>query len=249
VRDSHSVMRKCLALFLAGIAFLLSGCVYLRLLHVKRQLASFDRYFSLDTKDGVRLGCLDPVLLTGDFRWLGITPETTKKLGQSEQWNVRWVKEVAAGASDARVSDVEIELIFTEDKLTRVHIPEVYFSLIPKEFLVGLIRGMGSANINRLQRDAAVNLPSPDELSLARVTATSLAMLLGKPSEQRTEGPKTTLHYRYAPTPPGAKNGIFDIAFIFDTASGQLVLLRGKSPVGQMSFNFGLPDAKKKPGG
>lgn len=234
----RSPARWALVAGLVATALLLSGCVYLRLLEVKRQLGAFDKFFAVETRDGLRLSCLTPVLLTGDFRWLGITPETTRRLGESEQWKVRWVKEVPAGTKENAVRDVEIELLFTEDKLTRVHIPEGYFALIPKEFLIGLLHGLGSANINKLSRDAAVSFGSAQDLRVAQVTATSLAMLLGKPSEQTIEGGRTTLRYRYVPTPPGAKNGVFDLAFVFDTASGQLVFLRGKSPVGQMSFTF-----------
>jgi hypothetical protein len=231
---------------LIAATLLLTGCVYLRLLEVKRQLGAFDRFFALETTDGIRLSCLTPVLLTGDFRWLGITPETTKRLGESEQWQIRWVKEVPAGTKENVVRDVEIELLFTQDKLIRVHIPEGYFALIPKEFLIGLLRGLGSANIDKLSRDAAVSFGSTKDMRVAQVTATSLAMLLGKPSEEKTEGGRTTLRYRYVPTPPGAKNGVFDLAFVFDHQSGQLVFLRGRSPVGQMSFTFDRPGEKAK---
>lgn len=31
------------------------GCVYLRLLQIKNQLAEFDRYFDADTRDGLKL--------------------------------------------------------------------------------------------------------------------------------------------------------------------------------------------------
>jgi hypothetical protein len=220
------------------VALLLSGCVYLRLLQVKRQLGSFDRFFALETTDGVRLSCLTPVLFTEDFRWLGITPESTKRLGRSEQWRVRWVKDTPPAANENVIRDVEFELTFTEDKLTRVHIPESYFALIPKEFLIGLIRGLGSADIDRGRRDAAVKFQTPQDMLVAQVTATSLAMLMGKPSEEKTDGARTTLRYRYVPTPPGARNGVFDLSFVFDTKSGQLVFLQGRSPVGQMSFTF-----------
>jgi hypothetical protein len=42
--------RRLIADGLAGIALLFSGCVYLRLLAVKRQLADFDRNFTLQTR-------------------------------------------------------------------------------------------------------------------------------------------------------------------------------------------------------
>lgn len=234
--------RRCLLAVLAGLASLLSGCVYLRLLEVKRQLGEFDRFFTLETTDGVKLGCLKPVLLTGDLRWLGITPEKIKKLGSAEEWRVRWVKEVPPGVAEKTVRDVEIGLIFTDDKLARLLIEEGYFALIPKPFFVGLLRGLGQADINRSKRDAAVSLAGAGGMELARISEASLLELLGAPSERRVESGRSVLRFRYVPTPPGARNGVFDLSFTFNPA-GQLVFLQGRSPVGQMSFNFEAPAA------
>jgi len=223
---------------LASLALLLGGCVYLRLLEVKRQLGDFERFFTLDTSDGIRIGCLTPVLLTGDFRWFGITPESVRSLGQAEQWRVRWIKQVPEGRKESVVRDVEIELGFTDDRLTRIHIPEGYFALIPKEFLVGLLRGLGAADIDKARRDAAVRLAGGGTLPIAAVTLEALTDLLGEPSTRVREGPRTSLRYRYEPTPAGARNGRFDLTFVFDTASGKLVFLQNRTPVGQISFNF-----------
>ena len=231
--------RRCLGGGLIAVVLLLSGCVYLRLLEFKRQLEAFDRYFTIEAKDGLHLGCLKPILLSEDFRWLGFTPATTQRLGQSEQWHVRWVKQLPPGVVDPVVRDLEIDLIFTEDKLTRLLIPERYFALVPKTFLVGLLRGFGTAKVDKENRLAIASYaPIGDNATEGRVLATGMAALLGPPSRQWTTGPRTMLAYRYLPTPPGARNGMFDITFTFDTASGQLVLLQGLSPVGQISFNF-----------
>jgi hypothetical protein len=51
------------------------------------------------------------------------------------------------------------------------------------------------------------------------------------------EGERRHLRFRYVPTPAGAKNGVFDLTFSFN-AQGRLIFLQGRSPVGQMSFNF-----------
>ena len=231
--------RSLVATALACCALLLSGCVYLRLLALKRQLAEFDTNFTLETSHGLRLGFLNPVLLSDDVRWIGLTPETAKKLGSSEQWRVRWIKQVPPGTKETGAFDLEVEMIFTDDKLTRLFIPERYFAIMPKAFVIGLLRGLGGAAVDKTARTADVNLaPSNREILTAQIVTTSLAMFLGKPTEQRMEGAHTLFRYRYTPTPPGAKNGIFDLLFTFDTAGGQLLRLDGRSPVGKMSFNF-----------
>lgn len=234
--------RRAVALGLVALALFLGGCVYLRLLAFKRQLADFDRHFTLATDDGLRLGCLTPVLLADDFRWLGLTPERVDTLGTSSRWHIRWVKQLPADVRETGPHDIEMELIFTDGKFTRLYLPERYFAFVPKPFFTGLLRSLGHAGVDRSRRLAEVNFSRTERDALtARVMATSLAMLLGTPTEQTVTATETTLRYRYTPVPPESKHGIFDISFVFDTPTGQLQRLHGRSPVGQISFNFSTP--------
>lgn len=244
VRPQRSRASRLLAGSLVACCLLLSGCVYLRLLEFKRQLGHFDRFFTLKTDDGLRLACLTPVLLADDFRWLGLTPETVITLGQSQQWRIRWVKQLAPGARQSDAHDIELELIFTDGKFTRLFLPERYFAFVPKPFFTGLLRSLGKAGVDKSRRLAEVNF-TPEERALltTRVVATSLAMLLGTPSEKTVETTRTLLRYRYTPIPPQSKNGVIDMTFTFDTATGQLQRLNGRSPVGQIAFNFETPPA------
>jgi hypothetical protein len=77
--------------------------------------------------------------------------------------------------------------------------------------------------------------------------ATSLAMLLGRPTEQVVTGPRPMLHCRYTPVPSEFKNGVIDMTFTFDTATGQLQHLHGCSSIGQLSFNFAPPPTAAAP--
>ena len=235
-------LRLLAAVALGAVALALGGCVYLRLHAMKRQLADFDRHFTLQQDDGLRMSCHHPVLLGEDFRWLGVLPETTKKLGHAEQWRVRWVKELPPGVRDATPHDLEIELMFSDDKFTQVFFPERYFAFVPKAFFLGLIRGLGSANVDRAKREAEVSFTAAErERLVQRVTATSLAMLLGQPTEQHVDGVHTVFRYHYDSMPVGAKSGVIDMEFTFATANGQLLRLQGRSPVGNLSFNFESP--------
>lgn len=231
------------ALGLAVIVFLLGGCVYLRLLAFKHQLGDFDRSFTLEAAEGLRIRCHKPVLLTSDLRWLGMAPEITRQQERSEQWRVHWVKQhLAAGAGrESAAHDIELELKFTDKKLSEFFIGERYFAFIPKPFFVSLLRCLGVAAVDRGKRTISANIPIPrsqSDQAGVRPTIAALTALFGEPTERRTENSSVLLRYHYVAVAPGAKDGDFDLLFTFDTASGDLLHLQGQASVGTMLFNF-----------
>lgn len=225
------------ALLLASAALFLSGCVYLRLLELKKQLARFDEHFVLQTREGVGLVCQNPILTTADVRWIGLRPEQTKTLGRAEQWQVRWVKQLPVGVAEPGQFDIVIDLGFADNKLNRVTIPERYFAVMPKEFLVGVIKSLGQGKIDKSEKkiEAAI---SAQEIAAARPKLPSIDKLLGRPSEEYEEGTRTILRYRYVPATKESRAGVFDMRLIFDTASGELLHWQGKTPIGNVGFNF-----------
>lgn len=101
------------------------------------------------------------------------------------------------------------------------------------------LRALGSAGIDRSRRLAEVRFSRSERDTLtARVTATSLAMSLGPPAEKSVDPVHTVLRDRYTPVPAESKHGVCAIAFTFDSPTGQLQRLHGRSPVGQLSFHF-----------
>jgi hypothetical protein len=229
--------RRLLAFGALALALLLSGCVYLRLLELKKQLGNFDRHFVLQTEDGLALLCQHPVLLNDDIRWIGLEPEHTKRLGHAEQWQVRWVKQLPPGVTEKTQFDIVVELTFANAKLTRAAIPERYFAVMPKQFLVGVIKSLGHGKIDKSARqiDAAV---SSADVAAARPTLPALDKLLGAPTDERVEGPITITRYRYVPATKGSRAGVFEMILHFDTKSGELLRWQGKTPVGNIGFDF-----------
>jgi hypothetical protein len=230
-------LRPLRAFALASLALLLGGCVYLRLLELKKQINRFDDFFALQTHDGVGIVCHKPVLTTSDVRWIGLRPEQTKKLGRAEQWQVRWVKQLPLGIAEPGQFDIIVDLGFGEDKLTRVTIPERYFAVMPKEFLVGVIKSLGRGKIDKSEKkiEAAV---SAAEIAAARPRLPAIDKLLGRPSEEYEEGPNTILRYRYVPATKESRAGVFDMHLTFNTKSGDLLRWQGKTPIGNIGFNF-----------
>lgn len=229
--------RGLLAAGLVVFALLCSGCVYLRLLELKRQFAQFERYFALQTDDGLRLICQTPVLFMEDIRWIGLRPETTRKLGRAEQWHVRWVKQLPAGVTEAGTFFIAIDLTFADGKLSVLAIPERYFELLPKSFVIGVIKSLGQARVNNSARTAEAAV-SPGEVALAQPKMPSIGKILGQPTETRVEGPHTIDRYRYVPATQESRAGVFEMTLRFDTASGELLHWHGRTPMGNIAFSF-----------
>jgi hypothetical protein len=236
IRARSGWRRAVGALSLAASALLLGGCVYLRLLEVKRQLAQFDRHFLLKTDDGLRLTCLTPVLEADDIRWLGLRPESIKRLGQAEQWHVRWVKQLPPGKTESGAFHIAVDLSFTQGKLTGIAIPERYFQLLPKSFVIGVIRSVGGARIDKSDRSAEAAVT--DAAALARPDLPGIDKVLGMPTEERLEGNVAIQRYRYVTATTEPKPGVFEMTLRFDDASGQLLHWQGRTPVGNIAFKF-----------
>jgi hypothetical protein len=219
---------------IAAAAMLLSGCVYLRLLELKHQISAFDRNFTVQTDEGVKIVCRHPVLLDEDVKWIGLGPEKTKKVGSAEEWQVRWVKQLPPEAHESGEFDIVVNLLFVNHKLGRITIPERYFAVMPKTLLIDLLRSLGGARVDKMGRSVEARLASaPPDLP-------GIEKLLGRPtSRHAADGDETVMRYRYVPVGIGlARAAVFDMAVHFDNASGKMLRWEGQTPVGRIGFNF-----------
>jgi hypothetical protein len=226
----------------AASALLLSGCVYLRLLELKHQLADFDRNFTLQTTDGLRMNFLHPVLLMDDVRFLGFEPATVRRVGAAEQWHLKWVKQVPAGSSEKGKFEIAFDLTFTEGKLSGLNISESYFAFMPKQLVIGMIKGVGGANVDKRKRtvEGNVDLAGAD---LPWPTRQSVSGMLGVPTEEHTEGERIIARYHctIAAEPghqPSNDKGDIDIRLIFNAASGDMIDSQGRTPLGSIHMTF-----------
>jgi hypothetical protein len=235
---------RVIAPLLIALALLTSGCVYLRLLELKRQIDRFDQFFALQSRDGLAIICHTPVLRTSDIRWFGVKPETIKRVGEAERWQVRMVKQLPPGVTEKIEYDILLEFTFAQEKLTRVAIPEKYFAVMPKSFLVGVIKSLGRGKIDKTGKtiDATV---SAAEVAAARPSLPSIDKLLGQPSEEREDGANTIVRYRYTPATKEPRPGVFDMHLTFHTKSGELLKWQGHTPVGRIGFDFAGDRARR----
>lgn len=233
-------VRRALACGLAALTLLLSGCIYLRLLELKRQLGDFDRHFALETADGLALQLREPVLRADDVRWIGLKPETIRRDGAAERWQVRWVKQLPPGVAEPEALDLALDLRFAEGRLARVAVAEKYFALMPKDFVADVIRSTAGGQVDKSARrlQATVN-------AQARPNLAAIRRLLGVPSGEQADGPAVNLRYRYVPVTPEGGAAALEMTLRFAAASGELLRWHARTPVGSLAFDFAAQGAGK----
>lgn len=224
-----------LAVFMA--AFLLSGCVYLRLLELKRQFVRFDECFVLPPSRDFELRFLKPLLLPGDLRWLGAEPRSIIPWRTGEQWSVRWIKQAPSGINEPLVYDMEFIARFENGRLAEAAIPERYFAYFPKDLFVNLLRSTGTARVDKAGRQAEGTTETPRDTPLPNLK--SITGMLGEPTRRLApvDGQVVCI-YLYQLDVPQPDSDPVEITFIFDTGSGDLRRLIARLPHGTLKYSF-----------
>lgn len=230
-----------MALSLALLTLSLGGCVYLRLLELKNQLGDFDRFFTVDLRDGFKLTCLTPVLLDEDMAFVQLVPEKKEQVGVAERWHFRWVKDYPVPGEDPASSEITADFIFVEHKLSRVILPERLFAFIPKSALLTLLRAVGHARIDTATRSASTDYREKNPDHPAAPAKTEIAATLGVPVEIKETDPNLFWRYRYQRASPNQHSGRIDMTFAFNPATGKLQRLHGRLFDLTINFTFTNP--------
>jgi hypothetical protein len=214
----------------AATLVLLSGCIYLRLLELKRQFASFDRHFEADTREGLRITCRKPVLLDEDLAFFRLAPESRQRAGAAERWHFRWVKHPPVPGEDPARHEVTADFVFVDHRLTRVLLPERFFVFVPKPLFLSILRAFGHAQVDRDKRTATARVEENSGPSggPAPLTPTDLTAMLGAPMEKSDTPEGVLWHYHYRAASPGQRSGRIDVAFTLDRALAQVRRIRGR---------------------
>ncbi len=228
---------------LAALCLLLGGCVYLRLLELKHQLADFDRYFAVDQTDGLTFTMQKPVLLLDDMAFFQLAPESTKRLGAALRWHLRWIKDYAAPGEYPADYEVEADLTFVDGRMVRFHLPERTFSFVQKAFVLQALRSLGQASVDKSNHSARATL---DASRLAPLTRTDLLHFLGAPLDTRRDGDHLRLHYVYRDVCASPAPDKIDFTFTVDTATQSVVRLEGKLYDKEVQFDW--PSKEKAEG-
>jgi hypothetical protein len=190
------VSLKFLLVLFLSLTLLTTGCVYLRLLQVKRQLSAFNSYFQIEEQDKLTLVFLKPVLLAKDVTWLMNSPPMSRK--ETEEGHLwEYVMEKQYRDSDYEESDfnIPISMVFVDDKLRQISFPERFLRYLSKPLLARMLTSMGEAEIDKARRRAGSRFQARGTVEIPREE--QVLDVLGKPYSTEESDDTKRLIYAY----------------------------------------------------
>lgn len=230
------------------MALLLTGCVYLRLLELKRQLADFDRFFVVEASEGLELRFREPVLRDNDVLSLGIEPAERVRAGAVELWHFLWIKDAAPGDAPGVTYEQTADFVFVNRKLAVIRIPERFFAFFPKSRVIASLRSMGQAQVDRTRRIASGALASSaSDDSMPPLRQTDLVAMLGAPVAMGGSDEAPEWRYTFKAVRAGRRTGPIDVVFTLRPQTGTVVRVKGLLVAGTIEFDYsGAPPVRRE---
>jgi hypothetical protein len=234
-------------ILIGTVSLLLGGCVYLRLLELKKQLSHFDENFSVPPTEDLTLQCRHPLLQPSDLRWLGAVPKTITAREGGEDWLVRWVKEAASGINEEFVYDMVLHLRFVDGRMVEVQIPKRHLAYVSKDLLVNMLRSTGAAKVDR--DDHAADAQTETSAAVPPPNLSTIKAMLGDPTSKQTTAGRIIQLYRYRLDIANTTAKPIEATFVFDAASGELRKFTARLPRGTLNYDFkpAAPSQSKEP--
>jgi hypothetical protein len=228
----------------------ITGCVYLRLLEVKRQLSNFEDYFKIGNQHELTLICLKPVLLPEDVIWLTkLNPTSKEQTDQGELWRYIFEKRYSGPKNEDGNFDMPVSMLFLNGKLREVRLPERFSKVVSKALLIKMFKSMGSAKVSELRGSASSRFEGKDSLEIP--TEQFVIRVLGKPFDIEDFEHTLKFIYRYdlKRTEPGQNSEDSELRtrFTFQRGEERLLKAEGKFSRFNMSMDFSVDgnDPKK----
>jgi hypothetical protein len=238
--------RRFLLLFLfTALAFGLSGCLYLRLLEVKYHLHTFDGYVAVKNRGGLSLIFLKPVLLKEDLLFLARRHPTHADESLHEtRWQYLFLKQLPGREKEKVVFDVPVDLLFQNNRLSKVTFPERFSENLPEPFVIAGLKALGRSEINLTTRSAHSAFRNRDVLDPLNIpTKQAILKLLGKPCKEEKEDNCLVFTYRYR-LKPGEKDEKKGPAYgwtklTFRAGSDDLLKAQARFAMVRLTMDFG----------
>ena len=182
------------------IAFGLSGCVYLRLLKLKKQFRDFERYILLENTYGLAMIFKEPVLLAQDIVWLlRGKPAIEVRSGRNILFKYAFKKSYSdENFLESDVTQIALFFFFQDNKLYKVRFPKAFSRYLKPELLAGSLRSVGSGTLNKQRRSVSATFPTHHQTSDKIIpTQSEVEHILGIPYRLTETPSSNTLFYQY----------------------------------------------------
>jgi hypothetical protein len=231
---------------IAGIALLLSGCVYLRLLETQMQIADFDLHFHVSAAEHFTLHFHTPTLLSGDFTELsGIEPSQRQVLPSGKRHDYVFEKVDKDGqVQRSPAGNLVFALTFDDkDRLLSWDFSPVFLAIAPAAFLEASLRSLGHASVDKVGRRVEVDSSNLEKVVAELPPRSSVVAALGEPQEIAERPDSLRYVYRFrldgrAVDESHEKNRYAEAKLYFDKQTDRLRKMSGRFAGLKLSINY-----------
>jgi hypothetical protein len=223
-----------------------TGCVYLRLLKVKRQLNDFENNFELNDKNGLSFVFKNPVLLSDDIIWLMKNdPLSRQQTEIGETWVYILEKQYLDENTDKVSYDIPMLFYLRDDKLAAMTFPERFLKNLSKPLLIKMLGSMGKSEISKSTRSAGTEFRGSnlDEIPKKRY----IMSVLGKPykDENADDTSKFTYLYNFKKNGIEKENDEFDLKMTFSFRDDDETLQKAEYNFNGLTMSLSLVTEEK----
>jgi hypothetical protein len=251
--SSSRFVRSIVLLGLGLLIISLSGCVYLRLLSLKKQFADFDRFVKIEVTDSFTAHFNKPVLYNKDIVTLSkLQPSSIEKHGDEENWTYHF-KKLDSNNQPVVASDTDIYYVmrFNNKKLMRsLTLSPILMRIAPAEFLEMSLRSLGGAKVIKSKRQVHGNIDNLPKLNRQLPKRQEIIKHLGAPFSEEIVNDYllVTYHYRLKsePLPPKLEERRLSVTKLyFDAKTDEMVRVYGRFAGLKLSIDYRKMIAKE----
>lgn len=242
----YRLPRHASRLLVASLALILTGCVWLRLLEIKYQLADFDEHVRAEVADRhFILHLLKPVLLSEDFVYLSkLRPSRVENMaGGGYRWYLDFHLDPAKTPEQKSLIVSFIMTYTAEERLAAFDFSPLFVAMAPAVFLEASIRSLGVGKVDQDKRQLKVEPEDLPKLTAGLPRKANITNVMGPPTEEASEVGLKVLIYRFKADAMPVDKEYEDrrqavAKLYFDPARDELVGLKGRFAGLKLSIDY-----------
>ena len=233
-------------LFMLLMLLVLAGCVWLRLLEIKNQLADFDEFVRVEVSNKhFILHLMKPVLLSDDFVYLSkLRPSRIENMsGGTYRWYLDFHFDPATSPGQKAKIVSFIMTYNAEQRLASFDFSQLFVEMAPPVFLEASIRSLGVGKLDQGKKQLKVDPEDLPKLTASLPKTWNILSVMGPPAGEIIEEGLRVLIYRFkADAMPVSKEyeerRLAEARLYFDPVLDELVRLKGKFAGLKLSIDY-----------